>query len=80
MGFVSFGSVLQLPGIGGGMQLVAMVVLTELFKVPLELAMGMALLIWLITFVVILPVGALMLCHEGLSWQKIKLMEGRATL
>ncbi|MEN6536026.1 MAG: lysylphosphatidylglycerol synthase transmembrane domain-containing protein [Bryobacteraceae bacterium] len=80
MGFVSFGSVLQLPGIGGGMQLVAMVVLTELFRVPLELATGMALLIWLFTFVVILPVGAFMLCHEGLTWQKIKLMEDRATL
>src|SRR5207248_6577002 len=51
MGFVSFGSVIQIPGIGGGMQVVAVIVLTELFGIRLELATSFALLTWFITFV-----------------------------
>ncbi len=31
MGFVSFGAIVQIPGIGGGIQVVAVLVLTELF-------------------------------------------------
>ena len=42
MGFVSFGSAVQIPGIGGGMQVVAVLVLTELFGVRLELATSFA--------------------------------------
>jgi glycosyltransferase 2 family protein len=80
IGFVSFGSIVQLPGIGGGMQLVAIVVLTELFGAPLELAAGVALMLWIITFVVIVPVGVIMLFHEGLNWQKLKEMEARASI
>ena len=80
VGFVSFGSIVQLPGVGGGMQLVAIVVLTELFGAPLELAASMALMIWIITFVVIVPVGIIMLFHEGLNWQKLKEMEARASI
>ena len=34
MGFVSFGAVVQIPGIGGGFQVVAVLVLTELFAHP----------------------------------------------
>ena len=44
MGFVSFGAVVQIPGIGGGMQVVAVLVLTELFGVRLELATAFAML------------------------------------
>lgn len=79
LGFVSFGSIVQLPGIGGGMQLVAIIVLTELFGAPLEVATGMALMIWFITFVVIVPIGLVMLLHEGLNWQKLKELEVRAS-
>ena len=43
MGFVSFGSIVQIPGIGGGMQVVSVLVLTELFGVRLELATAFAL-------------------------------------
>ena len=80
LGFVSFGSVIQLPGIGGGTQIVSVVVLTELFGMPLELASSVALGIWIITFVVIVPVGTVFLFHEGLSWQKLKDMEAEASL
>ena len=59
MGFVSFGSVVQIPGIGGGMQVVAVLVLTELFGVRLELATSFADPDWILTFVAIVPVGLL---------------------
>ena len=57
MGFVSFGSIVQIPGVGGGMQVVAVLVLTELFGVRLELAIAFALFLWIITFVAIVPAG-----------------------
>ncbi|MGH9658851.1 MAG: lysylphosphatidylglycerol synthase transmembrane domain-containing protein, partial [Bryobacteraceae bacterium] len=38
MGFIAFGAVVQLPGVGGGVLVVTVVVLKELFSVPLEVA------------------------------------------
>jgi uncharacterized membrane protein YbhN (UPF0104 family) len=75
IGFVAFGSLIQIPGIGGGMQVVAIVVLTEIFKIPLEAATGLALAIWVITFVAVVPLGLVLAVHEGLNWNKIKAME-----
>src|SRR5262249_46841220 len=66
VGFVSFGSVIQIPGIGGGVQVVSIVVLTQIFGLPLEAATGIALLIWILTFVAVVPFGLLLACHEGL--------------
>lgn len=77
MGFVSFGSLVQIPGVGGGVQLVAIVVLTEIFRLPLEVASGIGLMTWIITFVVIVPIGLLLLVHEGLTWHRLKEMKGR---
>lgn len=72
MGFVAFGSLVQLPGVGGGVQVVTVLVLRELFGVSLEEATGVALAIWIITFVVILPLGLPLALHEGLNWEKLK--------
>jgi uncharacterized protein (TIRG00374 family) len=72
MGFVSFGSAVQIPGIGGGMQVVAVVVLTELFDVKLELATSFAFLIWFLTFVAIVPVGLAVALKEGLDWHSLR--------
>jgi uncharacterized protein (TIRG00374 family) len=72
LGFVSFGSSIQIPGIGGGMQVVAILVLTELFHVKLELATSFAILIWIMTFVVVVPFGLLMAVREGLDWRKLR--------
>ena len=72
LGFVAFGSLVQLPGIGGGMQVVSVVVLTEIFRVPLETAAGIALVIWFVTFVVIVPIGLALLVHEGMNWRKLR--------
>jgi glycosyltransferase 2 family protein len=57
LGFVLVGNIVQLPGIGGGMQLVSVVVLTELFHRPIELATSLSLLIWVGLALIVLPVG-----------------------
>jgi uncharacterized membrane protein YbhN (UPF0104 family) len=72
MGFVSFGAVVQIPGIGGGMQVVAVVVLTELFGVRLELATAFAVLTWISTFVTIVPFGLILALKEGLDWGRLR--------
>jgi hypothetical protein len=72
MGFVSFGSVVQMPGVGGGMQVVSVLVLTELFGIRLELASAFAVSLWFITFVAIVPLGLFVALKEGLDWHSLK--------
>ena len=72
VGFVSFGSMVQIPGIGGGVQVVAVLVLTELFHMKFELATSFAILIWIMTFVVVIPVGMLVAVKEGLDWRSLR--------
>ena len=80
IGFVSFGSIVQIPGIGGGIQLVSVLVLTELFHLGLEAATTVALATWLITLVGIVPLGVLLSFHEGLSWKRLRAMERDVSL
>lgn len=72
MGFVAFGSTIQIPGIGGGAQVVAVLVLTELFGAKLELATSFAIFIWFLSFVVIVPVGLIWALKEGLNWRRLR--------
>ncbi len=72
VGFVSFGAAVQIPGVGGGLQVVAVLVLTELFGVRLEIASTFAVLIWIFTFVVIVPAGAVLALKEGLDWHSLR--------
>ena len=72
VGFVSFGSIVQVPGVGGGVQVVAVLVLTELFGARLEAATFFALVIWIMTFVVIVPVGLATALREGLGWRGLR--------
>ena len=78
LGFVSFGSVLQIPGVGGGMQIVTILVLTEFYGLGLEEAASVALMLWAINFVVILPVGLALAFHEGIKWRSLKHIESGA--
>jgi len=78
IGFVAFGAVVQIPGIGGGMQVVSVLVLTKIFGVSVELATSVAVLLWVITFVVIVPFGLAAALHEGLSWRKLRELEREA--
>lgn len=72
LGFVSFGSVLQIPGVGGGMQIVTILVLTQFYGVGLEAASGVALMLWLVSFVAIVPLGLALAFHEGIKWRSLK--------
>jgi uncharacterized membrane protein YbhN (UPF0104 family) len=71
MGFLAFGAVIQIPGVGGGVQVVSILVLTELFRVPLEVATSVAMLLWISNFVLVVPIGVLLALHEGLNWTKL---------
>jgi uncharacterized protein (TIRG00374 family) len=76
LGFVAFGSVVQIPGLGGGMQIVCVLVLTEFFGIGLEAASSVALTLWVISFVAILPIGLALAFHEGIKWRNLKHIEG----
>jgi uncharacterized protein (TIRG00374 family) len=61
------GSVLQLPGIGGGAQIASIVGLTAIFGIEQEPAIAIAVVLWLITFAGCTLVGIPLLIHEGMS-------------
>ena len=61
------GSVLQLPGIGGGAQIASIVALTAIFGVEQEPAIAIAVVLWIITFAGCTLVGIPLLIHEGMS-------------
>jgi hypothetical protein len=72
IGFVSFGSLAQIPGIGGGTQIAGTVVLTQLFSHTTETAAGIALANWLVMWVSILPVGLVLAATQGLRWSSLR--------
>jgi hypothetical protein len=80
LGFVAFGAVIQLPGIGGGIQVASVLVLTELFGARLETATAFAFIIWIMTFVVIVPAGLLVALREGLNWNNLRQIGREAPL
>lgn len=75
LGFVSFGSAIQIPGIGGGMQVAAAVVLVELFGLRLEEAAGIAVAIWFTAFVGVVPAGLLLALHDGVNFFRMKSLD-----
>ena len=79
LGFVCFGSIVQIPGVGGGMQIVTVLMLTEFFGVTLEAASGIALVLWIITFVAIVPLGLVLAFREGIQWRNLRHIEPIAT-
>lgn len=72
VGFVALGSIVQIPGIGGGVQVATIVVLTEIFGLELEVSSGLAILIWVLSFVIVVPFGLLFAFHEGINWKKLR--------
>jgi len=71
LGFVAFGSMVQIPGIGGGPQVAGAMALSQILGVPVEPAAAVSLVFWFVSFVVVLPVGVGLALHEGLSWGKL---------
>ena len=72
LGFVAFGSLVQIPGIGGGVQITSIVVLREIYGLSLESASGIALFIWILTLLLVVPVGLACALYQGMNWHKIK--------
>jgi hypothetical protein len=71
MGASIFGSMLQLPGIGGGSQVATIKALTVIFDVPPEMAASCGILLWLVTFVAVVPLGLALARHERLSLRRL---------
>jgi uncharacterized protein (TIRG00374 family) len=71
MGVLMFASLIQLPGVGGGMQVAAVFLLTEFFGLSVELAGAIAVLLWALTFLIMIPPAFLLLALEGLSWRSL---------
>jgi glycosyltransferase 2 family protein len=74
MAFSLVGSIVQLPGIGGGSQLASILVFTKVFGIETELAAAVAIVIWLITFAAVAVIGLPILLHQGLSLAKLREM------
>jgi uncharacterized protein (TIRG00374 family) len=72
MGSSMIGSMVQLPGVGGGSQLATISALDHVFKiVPKELTVSCGIMLWLVTFAAVIPVGLLLSHHERLSLRKL---------
>lgn len=72
MGFVTFAGAIQIPGVGGGMQIATIFVLTEMYGIGVEAASGVALVLWAMNFLTALPVGLFMAFQEGIHWRTMK--------
>lgn len=70
-----FGSLIQLPGVGGGSQLATIAVLTGIFGIPDEVAVSSGMLIWVSTFMCVIPVGLLLAHRERLSLRAVAAAE-----
>jgi glycosyltransferase 2 family protein len=71
MGSSMLGSLIQLPGVGGGSQLATISALQHVFNASHELAASCGILLWLVTFVSVVPVGLLLAHRERLSLRKL---------
>jgi len=71
LGSSMVGSMLQLPGVGGGSQLATIEVLDKVFQVPREIAVSCGILLWLVSFVAVIPVGLLLAHRERLSLRAV---------
>ena len=71
MGSSMVGSLIQLPGVGGGSQLATISALQHIFHASHELAASCGILLWLATFVCVVPAGLLLAHQERLSLRKL---------
>jgi glycosyltransferase 2 family protein len=80
LAFMTLGNLVQVPGLGGGVQVASIVALTRIYGVPLEAASGIAVLLWLVGSIAIVPFGVACAFHEGLNWGKLKLLSAKQIL
>ncbi len=70
MGSAMVGSVVQLPAVGGGSQLATIGVLIAIFEVSPEVATSCGILLWLVTFMMVIPVGLILAHREHISFRE----------
>jgi uncharacterized protein (TIRG00374 family) len=71
MGFSMVGSIVQLPAVGGGSQLAVISALQVIYGIPPELAVSCGILLWLVTFMAVIPVGLVLAHREHLSLRAV---------
>lgn len=72
------GSMLQLPAVGGGSQMATIAVLSSVFDAPPEMAASCGILLWLVTFAAVVPLGLLLAHRERLSLRKLSVESHQA--
>lgn len=77
MFFSIAGGLLQLPVVGGGSQLFTISALRSVFAVAPELATSCGILLWLVTFVSVTPLGLVLARFEHISFIKVAEEEQR---
>lgn len=66
------GGILQLPAVGGGSQLATIGILYKVFSYPKELAISCGIMLWLVTFMSVIPAGLILAHFERVSLMKIE--------
>lgn len=66
------GGALQLPVVGGGSQLATIGTLVGVFDYPKELAISAGIMLWLVTFMSIIPAGLILAQLEHVSFIKVE--------
>jgi len=74
LAFSLVGSVIQLPGVGGGSQAGSIIAYTAIFGVEREPAVAVSIVLWLITFAACSLVGVPLLIREGWSLGELRRM------
>jgi hypothetical protein len=72
LAFTMVGSLVQLPGVGGGAQVASFIALTRIFRIEPEPAAAAAVVTWLITFSGACLVGLPLLIREGWSMGELR--------
>jgi hypothetical protein len=69
MGFSMIGGLVQLPAVGGGAQLATIVAMVDIVGLPRELAVSAGILLWLVSFHAVTPIGLVLArrAHVSLS-------------
>jgi glycosyltransferase 2 family protein len=71
MGFSVAGGVLQLPIVGGGSQFMTITALTYFYQIPNEMAVSCGILLWLATFMSVVPLGLIYAHLEQVSFTQL---------
>ena len=72
--FAAMGLVLQLPGLGGGFQVGALLALEQIFHVPAAAAASAVVLEWILILVPCVALAVVFLIYEGLTFRKLQAM------